>query len=66
MSAMNIVTLSWIVHTRYLLQEPQQFITNLPEVAKPGKVQDTTIKTDTGKADQITISFLNASQLELS
>ena len=48
---MNTVTLSWIVHTRYLLQEPQQFTTNLPEVIMPKHVQDTTMKTETGKAN---------------
>ena len=47
---MNMVTLAWIVHTRYLLQEPQQFITNLPEDAMPDLVQDTTVKKETGKA----------------
>ena len=46
-----MVTLSWIVHTRYLLQEPQQFITNLPEVAMPNPVQNTTMKRVTGKGD---------------
>ena len=46
-----MATLSWIVHTRYILQEPQQLTTNLPEVAMPDQVQDTTVKTETGKAD---------------
>ena len=46
---MNLVTLSWIVHTRYLLQEPQQLITNLPEVTMPDQVQDTIMKIETGK-----------------
>ena len=46
-----MVTLSWIVHTRYLLGEPQQFITNLSEVTMPDQVQDTTMKKETGKAN---------------
>ena len=44
MSAINMVTLPWIIHTRYLLQEAQQFITNLPEVAMPDPVHDKTMK----------------------
>ena len=51
-SVTNMVTLLWIVHMRYLLQKLQQFITHLPEVTMPGQVQDTTVKTETGKADQ--------------
>ena len=52
MSVMNMVTLSWIVHTGYLLQEPQQNITNqiLTEATMPDQVQGTTMKTGTGKA----------------
>ena len=46
-----MVTLSWIVHTRYLLQKPQQFITNLPEVPLPDLVQDTTMKKEKGEAN---------------
>ena len=48
---MNMVTLSWIVHTGYLLQEPQQNITNpdLTEAAILDKVQGTTMKTRTGQ-----------------
>ena len=49
---MRMVTLSWIVHTGYLLWEPQQSTTN-PDHTKaaiPGQVQDTTMKTGTGKA----------------
>ena len=48
---MSMVTLSWIAHTGYLLQEPQQNNTNpdLVEVAPPDKVQDTTMKTGTGE-----------------
>ena len=44
-------TLSWTVHTGYLLQEPQQSTTNLdhPKAAMPGEVADTTMKTGTGK-----------------
>ena len=50
---MNMVTLSWIVHTGYLLQEPQQLITNpnLTEATMPDQVQGTTVKTGTGKID---------------
>ena len=50
MSVTNMVTLSWIAHTGYLLQEPQQIITNLnlPEAAMPDQVHDTTVKTGTG------------------
>ena len=53
MSVMNMVTLSWIVYTGYLLLEPQQIITNpnLPEGAMPDQVQDKTMKTGTGKVD---------------
>ena len=48
---MSMVTLSWIVHTGYLLWEPQQNTTNLDhtETTLPGQGQDTTIKTGTGK-----------------
>ena len=46
-----MVTLSWIIHSRYLIQEPQQLTTNLPEVAIEDQVQDTTVKTETGKAN---------------
>ena len=48
---MSMVTLSWIVHTGYLLWEPQQSTTN-PDHTKattPGQVPDTTMKTGTGK-----------------
>ena len=48
---MNRVTLSWIVHTRYLLQEPQQLITNPPEVTMPDQVQDTIMTKETGEAN---------------
>ena len=51
MSAMNMVTLSWIVHTWYPLQEPQQFIMNLSEVTKSDQVQDSTMKKETGEAN---------------
>ena len=46
-----MVTLLWIVHTGYLLQEPQQIITNpnLREAAMPDQVQGTTMKTGTGE-----------------
>ena len=46
-----MVTLSWIAQTRYLLQEPQQFITNLPEVTMPDLLQDTSMKKETGKVN---------------
>ena len=50
-SVMSMVTLSWIVHTGYLLWEPQQNITNpdLTEAIPPDQVQGTTMKTGTGK-----------------
>ena len=46
---MSMVTLSWIAHTVYLLQEPQQNITNSDhtEGVPSGQVQDTTVKTGT-------------------
>ena len=48
---MGMVTLSWIIHTGYLLQEPQQIITNpnLTEATTPDQVQGTTVKTGIGK-----------------
>ena len=48
-----MVTLSWIAQTGYLLQEPQQNITNpnLPEATMPDQVHDTTMKTGTGEVD---------------
>ena len=46
-----MVTLSWIAQTRYLLQEPQQLTTNLPEAAMPDQVQDTTMKTEAGEGN---------------
>ena len=48
-----MVTLSWIVQTGYLLQEPQQIITNLnlTEATMPDQVQGTTVKTGTGKVN---------------
>ena len=47
---MSMVTLSWIAHTGYLLQEPQQNITNpdLMIAALVDQVQDTTMKTGSG------------------
>ena len=48
---MNMVTLPWIAHTRYLLQEPQQIIRNLPEATMPDHVHYTTVKTETGKTN---------------
>ena len=48
---MSMATLSWIVHIGYLLQEPQQNITNpdLTEAAPIDQVQDTSLKTGTGE-----------------
>ena len=53
MSMMNMATLSWIVHIGYLLQEPQQLITNpnLLEVTMLDQVQGTTVKTGTGEVN---------------
>ena len=51
MSVTNMVTLSWTVHTRYLLQELQQFTTNLTNVTMPDPVQGTTMKIKTDEAD---------------
>ena len=51
MSVMNMVTVSWTVHTRYLLQDLQQLTTNLTEVTMPDSVQNTTVKIETGEAD---------------
>ena len=48
---MNMVTLSWIIHIGYLLWKPQQNITNpdITEASPLHQVQDTTVKTGTGK-----------------
>ena len=48
---MGMVILSWIAYTGYLLQEPQQNVTNpdLTEATLPDQAQDTTLKTGTGK-----------------
>ena len=51
MSAMNMVTLSWTVHTEYLHQELQEHITNHTRVTMPGQVQGTTVKIETDEAD---------------
>ena len=66
LSVMNIVTLSWIVHTGYVLQEPQQLITNpnLMEATMPDQVQGMSMKTGTGKIDPI--SFLQTLQFKSS
>ena len=48
---MNMVTLSWTVHTRYLLWKLQWLTTNLTGVTIQDQVQDTTMNTETGKAD---------------
>ena len=46
-----MVTLSWIVHTGYLLWKPQQNMTNpnLTEATILDQVQGTTLKKGTGK-----------------
>ena len=48
---MSMATLLWIVHIGYLLWEPQQNITNpdLTEATPIDQVQDTIVKTGTGK-----------------
>ena len=48
---MSIVTLSWTVHTGYLLQESQQSTINPDhtKTATTGQVPDTTMKTGTDK-----------------
>ena len=51
MSVMNMVTLSWTVHTEYLLQESQWLTTNLMEVTMSDSVWGTTVMIETGKAD---------------
>ena len=68
MSVMNMITLSWIVHTGYLLQVPQWLITNpnLLEVTMPNQVQGTTMKTGTGEANPDHNVILQTSQLESS
>ena len=50
---MNMVTLSWIAYTGYLLEDLQQIITNpnLPEATMSDQVHDTTVKTETGKVN---------------
>ena len=50
---MSMVTLSWTVHTGYLLQEPQTLIINLnlTEGTMPDQVQGTTVKTGTCQID---------------
>ena len=52
MSAMNMVTLSWTVHTEYPLQELQQHITNHTRVTTPDQVWGTTMKMEIDKANQ--------------
>ena len=47
MSAMNMVPLSWTVHTEYFLQELQQHITNQTRVTTPDQLQGTTVKIGT-------------------
>ena len=51
MTAMNMVTLSWTVHTEYLLQELQQHITNHTRVTTPNQDQGTIVKIETDKAN---------------
>ena len=52
-SVITVVTLSWIVHTGFLIQEPQQIITNpnLTEATMPDHVHVTTIKKGTGNVN---------------
>ena len=54
-SVMNIVTLSWIVHTGYLLLEPQQIITssNLTKATMPDQVLGSTMQTGTGNVNAV-------------
>ena len=47
----NLFTLSLTVHTKYLLQELQQLITNITEITMPGQVQGITVTVETDKAD---------------
>ena len=68
LNVMSMVTLSWIVHIGYLLQECQQNITNpdLTEAAPLDEVQDTTMKIGTGKVIPNHSQSSQASQLKLS
>ena len=50
MSVMSMVTMSWTVHTEYLLQELQWFTTNLTVVTMPDQVQGTTVTIETDEA----------------
>ena len=43
MSVINIITFSWIVHTRYLLQELQQLTTNLTGITMQEQVEEATL-----------------------
>ena len=51
LNVVSMATSSWIIHTGYLLQDPQQNITNpgLTEAALIDLVQNTTMRTGTGK-----------------
>ena len=51
MSAVHMVTLSWTVQKRYLLQEPKQLTTSFTEVTMADQTWGTTMKTETGEAD---------------
>ena len=50
-NAMNMVMLSWTVHTEYLLQELQWPTTNYTEVTMPDQVWGFTMKIETDKVD---------------
>ena len=47
MSVTIMVTLSWTVHTEYLLHELKQHITNHTRVTTPDQVQVTNMKIET-------------------
>ena len=51
MIAMSMVTLSWTVHTEYLLQELQWHTTNHTKITMPDQVWGTTVKVETGEAN---------------
>ena len=51
MSVKNMVTLSWTVHTKYILQELQQHITNHTRVTMADQVWGITMKIETGEAN---------------
>ena len=51
MSVTNMVTLSLIAHTEYLLQELQQHISNHTGATMPDQVWGTTMKIETDETD---------------